>query len=109
MYNNYNLAKESGMEVSLKIIKINKYGQYILEDIVTKAKYSFILEFYDLDKPQVNDILVLDKSMTDTNSKEFSQPYAFEPLKDDDMDIVAKDIAGLVTKDKKYILKRIYG
>ena len=97
------------MDVNLKILEIKKFNEYILQSNENKKKYSLILEFYGLDKPKVNDTLVLNENLLNTKHKDYSQPYAFEILNDNDLDVKENDMAGLVTKDKKYILKRIYG
>lgn len=97
------------MDLSLKIKKINKFNEYILLDNKSKKEYNLVLEFYGMKTPKVNDVLLLNANLVDPKSKWYSQPYAFEPLGSDDLDLNESDMAGLVTKDKKYVLKRIYG
>lgn len=97
------------MILSLKIKEIKEYNEYILQDMTTKQKHSLVLEFYKLNNPKVGDVLLLDESLLNRNSKNFSQPYAFEKLDNEEKNISENDLACLVCKDKKYILKRIYG
>ncbi len=97
------------MNLKLKILKINKYNEFILQDQDSKKEYSLILEFYGINKPKINDILLLDERLLDKNYKGYSQSYAFEKFNDDDKNLNETDLVGLVSKDKKYILKRVYG
>lgn len=97
------------MILSLKIKEIKEYNEYILQDMTTKKQYSLILEFHRLNNPKIGDVLLLDASLLNRNSKNFSQPYAFEKLDNEEKNIGENDLACLVCKDKKYILKRIYG
>lgn len=97
------------MNLKLKILKINKYNEFILQDQDSKKEYSLILEFYGINKPKINDILLLDERLLDKNYKGYSQPYAFEKFNDSDKNLNETDLVGLVSKDKKYILKRVYG
>lgn len=97
------------MDLVLKVVRINKYNEFILQDKDSKKEYSLILEFYGIDKPKVNDVLFLNEKLVDKNYEGYSQPYAFEMLNDDDNNLNGIDIVGLVSKGKKYILKRVYG
>ncbi len=97
------------MDIGLKIVKINKFNQYVLQDTKTKEEFKLILEFYGMFKPKVDDILLIDKRLLDHKNEWFSQPYAFEIFNDDEDDLKEIDLVGLLTKNKKYILKRIYG
>ena len=97
------------MDLKLKIIKINKFNEFILQDQDSEKEYSLILEFYGINKPKINDILLLDERLLDKNYKGYSQPYAFEKFNDSDKNLNVTDLVGFVSKDKKYILKRVYG
>lgn len=100
---------EGTMDLNLKIKEIKKFNQYILQDTKTKKQYSLILEFYKVDAPKVNDMILLNEDLVNPKNEWFSQPYTFEVLDADEFNINQRDIAGLITRDKKYILKRIYG
>lgn len=97
------------MLLNLKVIKVNNFNEYILEDKKEGKEYSIIMEFYGIDKPKVNDIIALSDRLVDPNNKWYSQPYAFELLNDTETNLKQIDVIGLISKDKKYILKRIYG
>lgn len=97
------------MLLKLKIIKVNNFNEYILKDKKEGKEYSIIMEFYGIDKPKVNDIIALSDRLVDPNDKWYSQPYAFELLNDTETNLKQIDVIGLISKDKKYILKRIYG
>lgn len=104
------------MDILLKIKEIKEYNEYILHDELTNKDYRLILEFYGIDSPQVGDFLLLHKNLLDPQNQWYSQPYAFEILTDDDSSLKEEsskikdiDLAALSTKDKKYVLKRIYG
>ena len=57
------------MDLKLKIIKINKFNEFILQDQDSEKEYSLILEFYGINKPKINDILLLDERLLDKNYK----------------------------------------
>ena len=99
------------MDVSLKIKEKREFNEYILVDTKTKREYKLILEFYFMDEPKIGDVLVLNEELLNINNENFVQPYAFEILteNEDFKWLNENDMAALVTKDKKYILKRIYG
>ena len=59
-------------------------------------------------KPEEGDILIVPEEYLNTTSPDFVQSLYFEPLKDEEK-VKKSDIAGLYTKNKNYILKRIYG
>lgn len=96
------------MQIVLRIKQINEFNEYILQDIDSKKEYRLILEFCGI-SPKVDDILSLNKNLVDPKSKLYIQSYAFERLDNDEDNLDEVDFAGLVTDDKKYRLKRIYG
>lgn len=92
----------------LKIRAINKYKSYVLE--CENKIYYFTLEFYDMPEPKIGDILLFDEEYLNTSSPDFVQSLYFEPLDEKKAKEIRKfDIAGLQTKDKNYLLRRIYG
>ncbi len=92
----------------LKIKKIDKYNVYILQ--CGNRTYSFTLEFYNMPKPRVGDVLIFPKSYLDINSADFVYFLCFQPFDGTITKGINKnDIAGLCTKDKNYCLLRIYG
>lgn len=97
------------MDKSLKIMQIKSHNEYVLQDTVIKEQYRLILEFHDMDKPQVGDVLLLNENLLNPKYEWYGQPYAFEKLDNDKTDLKEIDLAGIFTKNKKYILKRVYG
>ena len=102
------LTKEKIMDSSLKIRQINKFNEYILQDIKTKRTHRLILEFYGIN-PKVGDIILLNEELLDPKSDLYIQSYAFEKFNEIENNLDKADLAGLITKDKKYVLKRMYG
>lgn len=105
----YNKKKGVGMDTSLKIKEIKKHGEFVLQNQKTKQECRLILQFYGIQSPQVGDVLLLNERLLNPKDEWFSQPYAFEALEDSDDGLKEIDLAGLITKDKKYLLKRVYG
>lgn len=103
------------MILKLKIIKKKEHNEFILQESKSKKEYSIILGFYGINNPEVNDTIFLDNSLLDSNNEWFSQPYTFEIInkktnsKKDNMGLKKIDLALFISKNKKYILKRIYG
>lgn len=93
----------------LKIIKLNKVHEYFLQDIKTNKEYRLILEFYGIDYPKVNDFLLLDENLLNPNHERYCQPYAFGILEASNTKLDKIDLVGLITKDKQYLLQRMYG
>lgn len=98
--------------IALKI-KQKKQALYMLENEETKLTLNLLLEFYDVEEPKVNDYIIMHKKLLDRKSDLFTQPYAFELCKDKTFDEVKKlndaEYALIVSDNKKYILKRVYG
>jgi hypothetical protein len=96
----------------LTIKEINKFNEYVLED-KDKNNYSLIMEFYDVQKPEVGDTLLLHENLLNKNSAEYSQPYSFGALDNkcgrEKSLLTETEIIGLQYKNKKIMLKRIYG
>ena len=96
---------------SLRIEKINAYGEYILIEDETKKIFSLILEFYSNFSPKVDDVIVINEKLLDRKFEGFCQPYAFK-----DSNKKVKDFGEelehilIHTKDNKnFVLERIYG
>ena len=102
------MTKEKIMDLSLKIKQINKFNEYILQDVKTKRIHRLILEFHGID-PKVGDVILLNEKLLNPKSDLYIQSYAFEEFKEIENNLDKADLAGLITKDKKYILKRMYG
>lgn len=96
------------MDLSLKIRQINKFNEYILQDVKTKKTHRLILEFYGIN-PKLGDIILLNEKLLDPKSDLYVQSYAFEKLNEIENNFDETDLAGLMSNDKKYILKRMYG
>lgn len=96
------------MQVSLKIKRINKFNEYILQDVKTKKKHRLILEFYGIN-PKVGDLIMINEKLLDPKSEHYIQSYAFEKLGEIENNLDETDLAGLMSNDKKYVLKRMYG
>ncbi len=102
------------MFLSLKIISINKNNEYVLQSEKSKKRYTLMLEFYDVEKPQIGDRLLISKTLLDKNSQLFCQPYAFAAADKSVIDNFAQnysndDIVVLSNLNKNIILQRIYG
>ncbi len=96
------------MDLSLKIMQINKFNEYILQDVKTKKTHRLILEFYGIN-PKVGDMILLNEKLLDPKSDLYVQSYAFEELDGNENNLDEMDLAGLITNNKKHILKRMYG
>lgn len=96
------------MQVSLKIKRINKFNEYILQDVKTNKKHRLILEFYGIN-PKVGDLIMINEKLLDPKSEHYIQSYAFEKLGEIENNLDETDLAGLMSNDKKYVLKRMYG
>lgn len=96
------------MQVSLKIKRINKFNEYILQDVKTNKKHRLILEFYGIN-PKVGDLIMVNEKLLDPKSEHYIQSYAFEKLGEIESNLDETDLAGLMSNDKKYVLKRMYG
>ena len=93
----------------MRIFKIKdiKKSTYILQEKETEINIELMFEFYGV-TPKIGDILILPKVLLDKNSEEFSQPYAFEPVSGNEI-VAENETAGLIQKNNKIILKRIFG
>ena len=94
--------------MSLKIKRINKFNEYILQDVKTNKKHRLILEFYGIN-PKVGDLIMVNEKLLDPKSEHYIQSYAFEKLGEIESNLDETDLAGLMSNDKKYVLKRMYG
>ena len=94
----------------LKIEKVKAHSCYVLKE--KEETEELVLEFYGLNNPISGDLLLIHEKLLDRNSVEFTQPYAFE-LADINPERIEKlndkEYAVLVTENKVYSLKRIYG
>lgn len=102
------MPREKVMDLSLKIMQINKFNEYILQDVKTKKTHRLILEFYGIN-PKVGDMILLNEKLLDPKSDLYVQSYAFEELDGNENNLDEMDLAGLITNNKKHILKRMYG
>lgn len=102
------MPREKVMDLSLKIMQINKFNEYILQDVKTKKTHRLILEFYGIN-PKVGDMILLNEKLLDPKSDLYVQSYAFEELDGKENNLDEMDLAGLITNNKKHILKRMYG
>jgi len=91
---------------ALKIIEINN-TIFKLKDKANKKTVKLMIEFYNV-TPKVGDTLVLPKVLLDIKNEQFAQPYAFEPIKDNEL-VDETDVVGLIQDENKILLKRIYG
>ncbi len=97
------------MDLNLKITQLKPYNQYVLLETKSQKTYTLVLEFYGVEKPKINDILVLNEKLLDPKFQDYCQPYAFAPFEKSDKIGDESELIGLVCKGKKYILKRIFG
>ncbi len=97
------------MVLHLRVIKVNNYNEYILKDINDNKEYNLVLEFYGISNPKINDIILISDKLLNPNNKWYSQPYAFELLNNKDKNVKQYDLLGIISQDKQYVLKRIFG
>lgn len=99
--------------IKLKILKVKKNHEYILQEIKSKAEHSLIINFYDTKAPKVGDFIRMHESLLNRHSENFAQPYFFANLFSDygrDIEFLREEeVICLYYKDSKVILKRIYG
>ena len=94
--------------VELKIVKIEKFDEYVLEE--GRKQHSLALGFYNMPKPKLGDVLIVPEEWLNTKSPDFVHSLYFEPLENNDNDEVKEsDIVALHTKSKNYVIKRVYG
>lgn len=98
--------------VALKV-KRKQQALFLLENESTKEYYRLLFEFYNVSEPKSDDYIIIHKDLLDRKSELFAQPFAFELCVDKTFDEIKKlnntEYAVLVTKDNKYVLKRVYG
>lgn len=96
--------------IECKIIKCLDNNEYAIkcgEDV-----HNLVLEFYGMENPIVGDELIINEILLDNNWENFSQPYAFEKIAINPLNVSKlhnNDLIILKTKDKLCTLKRIYG
>ena len=95
-----------------EIVKIKRFGNYILKDLNTKEEKSLIMQFFEVE-PKVGDKILLHDKVFDKTLPSFSQPYVFAPTKEKvelkEDKIINIDTAILIVNNKKIMLKRIFG
>ena len=93
------------------VVDVLKYNSYNLK--TGQGEMKLCLEFYGVDKPKTDDVIILNKSLLDTSSEEFTQPYAFELVKDkhpaDVLESRDKNYILLKSSNKIHVLKRVFG
>lgn len=91
--------------------EILNYNTYKLTNKTGETE--LIFEFYDVQKPNVGDKILIHEDLLNKSSKEFSQPYAFTINKEFSArkinDLNNKEFIVLRLNNKNYVLKRIYG
>lgn len=92
----------------LKVIGVRQYGEYLLQNEKGEI-ISLILEFYGVENPNINDLLIINEKLLDRSSEYFVQPYAFTLYDENDVRMIEEDIAGMVKDGKHIALKRVYG
>lgn len=95
--------------MELKVLKINEYNNFLLKDVQTEKVYSLFLEFYNVPDIEVSDTIFLNKNLLNPQFEGFAQPYAFELFLGNVDEKNNLEYAIYCKKNKKYILKRIYG
>ena len=93
----------------LKIIDVENNNKYLLKDAQNNC-FELFIEFYEVEKPKINDIICINKDLLNPSYECYSQPYAFckcdkkiEEIEDRNQYIV------LQTKNDIVVLKRIFG
>lgn len=96
--------------IELDIVKY-KNGVFSLYDKKNDRHYDLFLEFYGIDYPKTGDKISLPSELLNPAFEGFCQPYAFEVVQNkNEYDKQKKtEFATLLTNDKKYLLRRIYG
>lgn len=68
------------------------------------------LEFYGIDKPCEGAQITLDEKLLDKKSKEYTQPYSFEFVKNmKSGERIADKMIILQINGENFVLKRVYG
>ena len=93
--------------IKLRVDKVDGYNYFLKDD--KDFEYILNIEFYDLEyKPKCNDYIFIDKKiLRENNSFNFGlldSVYGKKINSSDDPDILI-----LVTENKKFYMKRIYG
>ena len=94
--------------LELQIISKSAYNEYILES--NGKRYYVALSFYNMQSPEIGDLLYFPENYLDTKSKDYVHSLFFEPLQDgEEAETRENDLAGLRTRKEEFVLKRIYG
>ncbi len=94
--------------IKLTVVKKGEFGEYVLEN--KKIQHSLNLEFFGVRQPEMGDVLIIPEHWLNTRSLNYVHSLCFELVKDKAIAEQYKEhIIGFNTKDKKYVLKRVYG
>ena len=97
----------------LRVKEVKKFGEFMLVDEKTSKEYSLRLGFYDIEKPEEGDEIMLHKKLLDRSYEGYAQPYFFAPIDSkfgkSKENLQDEEIIGLVKEGKTDILKRVYG
>lgn len=96
--------------VECEIIKCLEYNEFIVK--CGEKTHNIVLEFYGVDNPVVGDKLIVNEILLDKSWENYSQPYAFETIAINPLNVEKlnnNDLVVLKTKDNIYALQRIYG
>lgn len=99
------MTKKKTMDLSLKIKQMNKFNEYILQDVNTKRTHRLILEFHGID-PKVGNVILLDEKLSNPKSDLYIQLYEFEEFNEIENNLDKADLAGLISKIKNLLLSK---
>lgn len=94
--------------VEVKIKKINKFHFFTLVD-ENNNEYELQFQFYGMNEPSVDDVIIIHESLLDRKSPSFAQPYAFQIVDCFCENVNNAEFIAVKTFKNKYILKRVYG
>lgn len=96
--------------INCKITKCLDFGSYQIQ--YGKKECVLVMEFYGVDTPKIGDELRVPEILLDKNWENYAQPYAFEKIAINPMNVEKlnnSDLIVLKTKEDIFTLMRVYG
>lgn len=96
--------------INCKITKCLDFNAYQIQ--YGNKECVLVMEFYGIDTPKIGDELQMSEILLDKNWKNYAQPYAFEKIAINPMNVEKLDNSDLIvlkTKEDIFALMRVYG